>query len=105
MKRKYPYLISMLVINIILAHNIFAWDDKTTHKDISEYAAEYSVLNSSTENYMKSLGFDGGLTEKFIWNNKTQSVLLWLREGAELEDYACVLAQELRPHRVLERDV
>src|SRR5574341_1410539 len=88
MKRKYPYLISMLVINIILAHNIFAWDDKTTHKDISEYAAEYSVLNSSTENYMKSLGFDGGLTEKFIWNNKTQSVLLWLREGAELEDYA-----------------
>ncbi len=35
---------------------------------------------------MKTLGYTSGLSEKLKWNNKTQSVLLWLQEGALLED-------------------
>ena len=88
MKKHFSVFLFVIVVNIGLNYSAAAWDDKVTHKDLSEYAADNSVLNSSSESYMKSLGYDGGLTEKFGWDKKTQSVLLWIREGSELEDLA-----------------
>jgi hypothetical protein len=84
--REFTFIILLMVIPIINISEIFAWDDKVTHADISKYAAENSVLTPSKGDYLKNLGYGTALTEKFSWNNKTQSALLWLREGATLED-------------------
>lgn len=78
-------IISLLVF-IINSRNseIFGWDNQITHKDLSQYAADNSVLSKG--DCLKRLGFNAGLSEKFLWNNKVQSALLWLREGAYKED-------------------
>ncbi|MEM7828500.1 MAG: hypothetical protein QW561_04090 [Candidatus Aenigmatarchaeota archaeon] len=72
--------------SFVFVKEVGSWNDKVTHKDLSKFAAENSVLDISKGNYMKNLGFSAGLSEKFIWNSKAQSGLLWLQEGAELED-------------------
>jgi len=80
-------LLNIFVLVLLISADLFAWDNKVTHKDLSKYAAENSVLDISKGNYiMKNLGFTSGLAEKFMWNNKSQSVLLWIREGADFED-------------------
>jgi len=75
---------TLLAILLNNSNEIFAWDNDMTHKDLSQYAAENSILANS--DYLKSLGLSAGLSEKFFWNSKVQSALKWLQEGAYLED-------------------
>ncbi|MDO8283343.1 MAG: hypothetical protein Q7U10_12110 [Thermodesulfovibrionia bacterium] len=70
---------------ISLNHKAFAWNEET-HKNLSQDAVENSILQLSQGDYMSKLGYENGLNEKFSWNNKSQSILLWVREGAQLED-------------------
>lgn len=87
MKKKIlAYYMFLSILTLVFSTNGFSWDNEVTHKDLSKFAAENSVLDVSKGNYMKNLGYNFGLSEKFTWGNKTQSVLLWLREGAFLED-------------------
>jgi hypothetical protein len=62
----------------------FTWDDKTTHKDISQVAAYKSILG--TTNYLKNVGLAEGLTHLLKLNMKEKELYKWIQEGAELED-------------------
>lgn len=91
MARNLIFVIPISLVVIFTSTNIFAWDNERTHKDISQYAAEKSVLETSNKDYLKNLGYSAGLNEKFILNNRIQSVLLWLQEGSDLEDAGSLL--------------
>lgn len=87
MYRKIRYIcILILIFSLISAKYSIAWDDKVTHKDISKFAAEHSVLGKNKGDYLKNIGFDNSLDEMIIWNGVSHEVFEWLRVGAELED-------------------
>jgi hypothetical protein len=87
--------VSMALIvffSIIICEDALTWDDSVTHKDLSEYAVENSVLRTCKNetdlncNYLKALGLNRGLDEVLVWLGKNWIVTKWLREGAERED-------------------
>lgn len=77
-----------LIITISYSLNAWAWDAEVTHRDLSQKAAENSVLGLAKGDYLKSLGFTSHLDEKFSLNGGTpQSVMKWISEvGAVDED-------------------
>ncbi len=88
-----PIFISSLaaiLFSLFLNNDAFAWDNKITHRDLSSYAAQSSVLSKDKGDYLKNLGFDKGLLSVFRWDGSSTInigyVSDWLREGAELED-------------------
>jgi hypothetical protein len=66
--------------------NLSAWDNEVTHQDLSEYAAENSVLSKSKGDYLRNIGFNNGIDEYFQWGNDKKTIRKWFREGAFLED-------------------
>ena len=89
--------LSLLVYFIFtFCEPVIAWDDKITHKDLSKYAADLSILrlcNNAQDqncNYLKNVGLNMGLLEILEWNGNSRikkgKVEDWLREGAQLED-------------------
>ena len=86
MGNKFSVIINSCVLFFLIMHgNSLSWDNEVTHKDLSEIAAQNSVLNAQTDNCLKNLGLNKGLKEVFKWNKK-QAITDWLREGADLED-------------------
>ncbi len=85
--REVTFIANLLIILHIFSytHDVFAWNDKVTHADMSEYAAQNSVLDKSKGDYLTNLGFNEGLDETFKWSSE-KTVKKWLREGAILED-------------------
>jgi hypothetical protein len=85
--KKLFFISVTLIISFILnaSKNALSWDDGVTHKDLSRYAAESSVLGKSKGDYLKNLGFEKGLNEEIKWN-ETNIIVEWLAKGAELED-------------------
>ncbi|MFO0794246.1 MAG: hypothetical protein U0586_09275 [Candidatus Brocadiaceae bacterium] len=85
--REVTFIANLLIILHIFSytHEVFAWNDKVTHADMSEYAAQSSVLDKSKGDYLSNLGFNRGLDETFKWSSE-KTVKKWLREGAILED-------------------
>lgn len=82
-------LLFILVLVVLVSFgfvNTWAWNDKRTHKDLSEKAAEHSVLSLTSGNYLKSLGFSKNIEEPFILNGKSKSVKEWIGEGGIKED-------------------
>lgn len=64
-----------------------AWDNKTTHIDISDVAAQRSVLGIG--GYLqRSLGIKGGLNTKLQWSGggADKIINLWVQQGANFED-------------------
>ena len=80
-------LIYFLIIMFCLLYNSYslAWDDEITHKDLSQKAAESSVLGAQT-NYLQNLGFTKGLKDIITWNGVSHEVFEWVRDGAQIED-------------------
>jgi hypothetical protein len=84
----------LILINFILVgffsllqvREVFPWDNNVTHKDLSEHAADNSVLSKNKGDYLKNLGFNTGLDEVFTWQGETLTVTKWLRKGAYAED-------------------
>lgn len=75
-----------ILVNFIFDNDTLAWDDKVTHRDLSEFAAENSVISKGKGDYLKNLGFEKGLDEIFKWGGTEQKLRKWLQDGAELED-------------------
>jgi ribosomal protein S16 len=77
----------LLVIALLLScvQISYSWNEKVTHKDLSRIAAENAVLGLNA-NYLKNLGYQNALDEKFQWNGRSLKVKEWFQEGAELED-------------------
>ncbi|MBI4688570.1 MAG: hypothetical protein HY756_12495 [Nitrospirae bacterium] len=85
MKKMHISLTLFILFGFVLNNIALSWDDKVTHKDLSQFAAENSVLSKTKGDYLKNLGFERGVKEPLKWN-ATKTILDWLREGAELED-------------------
>ena len=64
---------------------VLAWDDKVTHRDLSEYAAKNSIISERPDS-LEKLGFNGGIDNILTWKGKNWTIIKWLQEGAELED-------------------
>lgn len=77
----------LLVIALLLScvQISYSWNEKVTHKDLSRIAAENAVLGLNA-NYLKNLGYQNALDEKFQWNGRSLKVKEWIQEGAEFED-------------------
>lgn len=81
------FLLGLIVLfGSVFCGNILAWDNDVTHKDLSKYAAENSVLSKGNGDYLENLGINNALDEYFLWDQIKYNIKDWLREGAELED-------------------
>lgn len=81
-------IIVLLALKLIIfsSVNVWAWNDEYTHQDLSEKAAEHSVLSSAKGDYLKNLGFDKNLEETFTLSGETKNVKNWIRYGSLKED-------------------
>lgn len=82
-------ILTILLLLVMNSNKTFSWENEITHKSLSEYAAGVSVLDESKGNYLRQLGFIGGLDEKMKWSGtrvETKTVRQWLAEGAYKED-------------------
>jgi hypothetical protein len=70
---------------IFLYEHALPWDDDVTHRDLSRYGVQNSVLSRTKGNFLKNLGFEKGIDQPLVWS-KTKTVMDWIREGAQLED-------------------
>ncbi|MFZ3136136.1 MAG: hypothetical protein WA126_01955 [Thermodesulfovibrionales bacterium] len=87
MKRTLVNITLVILFSFIIYKDAISWDDSATHKDLSRYAAESSVLSKDKGGYLKNLGLNKGLDdEKLECSGKKLSIKDWLSEGAELED-------------------
>ncbi len=86
MKKTYISLILFILFGFVFNNIALSWDNKTTHMQLSKYAAENSVMDKNKGDYLKKLGFEGGLTEEFKINGVKKIVSDWIAEGANLED-------------------
>jgi len=85
------YLVAGLFIVLFLLPNWVAegvaWDDTTTHRDLSRRAAEHSNLDKG---YLQILGLREGLDTPLQWDGapreKVQDVRRWIQDGGEFED-------------------
>lgn len=87
MKKKISInILLFFLFNMAICRNVLSWDNKVTHRDISEIAGENSILSKSKGDYLKNLGLDKGLMQELKWGNKNLIIKKWLAEGADLED-------------------
>ncbi|MFA5352806.1 MAG: hypothetical protein WC291_01120 [Thermodesulfovibrionales bacterium] len=87
MKRVFYLSLTLFVaLTSIICHNAFPWDNEVTHRDLSGFAADFSVLSLSKGNYLSKIGFKEGLSEFLKWGSSERTVKKWLHEGAYRED-------------------
>ena len=86
MKQTHIILTLSILFSFVVFDNIaLCWDNKITHMQLSEYAADNSVLDKSQGDYLRNLGFVGSLAARVKWGEE-KSIKKWLTEGARLED-------------------
>jgi len=89
--RKGLYISTVLFLIFIFSRHSTAWDNDITHRDLSGFAANNSVMSKTKGNYLLSLGFSEDLNQKFKWNNADKTAKEWLQDGAQLEDAGSTL--------------
>ncbi|MBW1911368.1 MAG: hypothetical protein JRJ11_17805 [Deltaproteobacteria bacterium] len=75
-----------ILISVVFIGDASSWEGVPTHKDLTGYAAENSVLHKDKGDYLKNFGFEAGLEEPLTWGDGTKWVKKWLQEGSALED-------------------
>ena len=94
--RKSPAFLFLIVMIFAVCSNkpVWCWDDKVTHKDLTDYAADLSVLAPSKGDYLRTIGFEN-FNEMLLWSEQVCdddtrmtkcSIKDWLKYGAEKED-------------------
>ena len=68
-----------------------SWDDEKTHKDISSYATNISLLGPKSNKILIDFGFIDGLDHYLKANNKNKKIINWMLEGSQLEDAGGIL--------------
>ena len=91
MKKTHISLTLFILFGLVFNNIALSWDDKVTHKDLSTFAAENSVLSQAQGDYLITLGFNKGLDEPLTWNGISHNIRLWFQEGAQLEDKSSTL--------------
>ncbi|MFQ5598532.1 MAG: hypothetical protein ACE5GK_10830 [Nitrospiria bacterium] len=96
--------LAFLIVVLSAISPAFAWDNKTTHRDLSNVAAERSVLGKG---YLRNvLGIEGALDARVHWEGgklgKDRRIRQWLQDGGEFEDdsgrFFNHFHNPLRPH-------
>lgn len=90
MKRILSILICLSFL-LLLVPNLWAWDDKVTHKDLSKIAAQKS--NLADDSYIKNIGYEEGLVlvQDTGATNPNSTIPRWIehiKNGARDEDYS-----------------
>ena len=85
-KKTYRALILIILSIFFVYQHALSWDDNVTHKDLSRYATESSVLSTNKGNYLNNIGIAKGLDEFLQWGTDRKEVKEWIAEGAKLED-------------------
>ena len=94
MKKLLVFATLIILYTISAKTIVVAWDDEVTHKDISEFAALQSSLDSTKGDYLRQIGIND-IDEILLWNghvcdDKTHrtncNAVDWLKYGAEKED-------------------
>lgn len=91
LKNHKQYLVTILAFVLIALECVpfaIAWDDRTTHRDLSGIAAQRSILgNRYLEN---ALGIKEGLDARLIWvggvTGGNKKISEWIQDGADFED-------------------
>jgi hypothetical protein len=90
MLKIYKLWTGLILASVLLigSGTVLAWDNKTTHKDLSDAAAGRSILNSG---YLQNtLGIGSGLDATLHWSGGTggtdKKIRLWIQDGADFED-------------------
>ena len=86
--KKLLLIILCILFNFTLDKEALSWEPTVTHRDMSLYAAENSVLSKDKGDYLKNLGFEKDLEESFKWGETKELLKEWITRGAELEDSA-----------------
>lgn len=86
MKKMHISLMLFILFGFVFNNIALPWDNNVTHKDLSQFAAENSVLSKGKGDYLKNLGFEKGLDEIFKWSGTEQKIKKWIAEGAFRED-------------------
>src|SRR3972149_5279023 len=96
--RKQIRLLILALAVLFYPANIWAWDDKTTHQDLSIRATENSILSSAKGDYLKNLGFDRNLGETFTLNGEPKNVKDWIKFGSLMEDAGNIFTSKYYNH-------
>ena len=89
--KRITIIIAALLLSVLLSvlpvlnEPVLSWDDEKTHRLLTEYAADNSVLSKSKGDYLKIIGFSG-LDEDLKWDKITQKVIEWIADGSQFED-------------------
>jgi len=83
---KVLYICTVLLISFNFGRFATAWDNEKTHKDLSSFAADNSVLSRTKGDYLLNFGFTEELDQLFKWNNIEKTAKEWIRDGAYDED-------------------
>jgi len=62
-KKTYRALILIILSIFFVYQHALSWDDNVTHKDLSRYVTESSVLSTNKGNYLNNIGIAKGLDE------------------------------------------
>ena len=82
--KKFIINFGLILIIFLFPSIAFTWNESVTHKDISQIAANKSIIG--TTNYLNNIGLTEGLLHLLKLYTKEQEIYKWIREGAELED-------------------
>jgi len=80
---------NLFIFFCVLLHtsSSFAWNDKVTHPEITDYIFQKDILSLEIRNFFRrNLGFEKDIQETLLYNNKQISILDILKEGAKEED-------------------
>lgn len=88
-------LLVIIVTNLAFLPTAWSWNDKVTHKTITDVAAEQSDLSTVGKDVLRRLDFEDGLNEVIEWpehlcgeekEDSRCTVRDWLRYGSVKED-------------------
>ena len=84
--RKGSILIAVL-FSVIISNSAFAWNDKITHKALTEAAIRQPQLSGWFETFLQNnLGFKEHVEEELPYENKQMTIRDILKEGSKEED-------------------
>jgi hypothetical protein len=77
----------LFIINVLFFNFANAYDNKTSHKLITEESVKQAVIEFGFNNYLiNNFGFSDGINTTFSSVSSSKQILDYLKDGSELED-------------------
>jgi hypothetical protein len=91
----FAFTMLMTLSTLLFNPSVWAWDNEVTLRDLTDIAADRSVLSPNGPNFLSKIGFTKDYGEMLLWENHqcddrtyqtNCKVIDWLKYGAEKED-------------------